>query len=71
MTEVDHNYPALPQKSDANAMALALLRIALWFFFVIFGQYKFFGTGFVRSGFRAPSSLKTIEICDHISRRRR
>jgi uncharacterized membrane protein YphA (DoxX/SURF4 family) len=52
MTEVDHNSPALPQKSDVNAMALALLRIAVGFFFVIFGQYKIFGTGFVHSGFR-------------------
>ncbi len=40
MTEVDHNSPALQQKSDVNAMALALLRIAVGFFFVIFGQYN-------------------------------
>jgi hypothetical protein len=49
-------------------MALAPLRVAVGFFFVIFGQYKIFGTGFVRSGFRAPSSLKTIKIGDHIRR---
>ena len=31
---------------------LALLRIAVGLFFVVFGQYKVFGSGFVRSGFR-------------------
>jgi thiosulfate dehydrogenase [quinone] large subunit len=33
-------------------VVLALLRIAVGFFFVVFGQYKVFGSGFVRSGFR-------------------
>jgi thiosulfate dehydrogenase (quinone) large subunit len=44
--------PALQQKNDANAVALALLRIAVGLFFVVFGQYKVFGSGFVHSGFR-------------------
>jgi thiosulfate dehydrogenase [quinone] large subunit len=52
MTELDHKSPAFPQKRNANAIALALLRIAVGFFFVIFGQYKIFDPGFVHSGFR-------------------
>lgn len=32
-------------------MALAILRIAVVFFFLVFGQYKVFGTALVRSGF--------------------
>jgi thiosulfate dehydrogenase (quinone) large subunit len=40
------------QISNANAVALALLRIAVGFFFFVFGQYKVFGSGFERTGFR-------------------
>lgn len=40
------------QKKDKNAVALALLRIAVGFFFAVFGQYKLFGAGFVHTGFR-------------------
>jgi uncharacterized membrane protein YphA (DoxX/SURF4 family) len=36
---------------DRNAVALAMLRIAVGFFFLFFGQYKIFGSGFVHSGF--------------------
>jgi thiosulfate dehydrogenase [quinone] large subunit len=52
MAEIGHNSPALQQRNDANAVALALLRIAVGLFFIIFGQYKVFGSGFVHSGFR-------------------
>jgi uncharacterized membrane protein YphA (DoxX/SURF4 family) len=44
--------PALQQRKDHNAVALALLRIAVGLFFVVFGQYKVFGSAFVQSGFR-------------------
>ena len=37
---------------DTNAFALASLRISTGIFFTIFGQYKVFGTQFVRGGFR-------------------
>jgi thiosulfate dehydrogenase (quinone) large subunit len=36
---------------DRNAVVLAMLRIAVGFFFFVFGQYKVFGSGFVHSGF--------------------
>jgi thiosulfate dehydrogenase [quinone] large subunit len=52
MAEAGHNSPALQHSNDANAVALALLRIAVGLFFIIFGQYKVFGSGFVPSGFR-------------------
>ena len=52
MAEVGRNSPALQPGNDANTVALAVLRIAVGFFFAIFGQYKVFGSGFVRSGFR-------------------
>jgi thiosulfate dehydrogenase (quinone) large subunit len=52
MSDIGHDPPALQEKKDKNAVALALLRIAVGFFFVVFGQYKVFGSGFVRSGFR-------------------
>lgn len=52
MAEVGDNSRARQQKKDANAVALALMRITVGFFFVIFGQYKVFGSGFVHSGFR-------------------
>jgi thiosulfate dehydrogenase (quinone) large subunit len=49
---IDHNSPSLQTKSNANSVALATLRIAVGFFFVVFGQYKVFGSGFLHSGFR-------------------
>ena len=52
MAEVAHNRLAREQTRDANAVVLALLRIAVGLFFVVFGQYKVFGSGFIRSGFR-------------------
>ena len=52
MPKIGHDSPALKEKMDRNAVVLALLRIAVGFFFVIFGQYKVFGPEFVRSGFR-------------------
>lgn len=36
--------------SDANARALAFLRIAVGIFFLIFGEYKVFGTQFTLHG---------------------
>jgi thiosulfate dehydrogenase (quinone) large subunit len=51
MFDAAHESPALPLRNKKNAMALAILRIAVGFFFVVFGQYKVFGTAFVRSGF--------------------
>ena len=52
MSEIPHGPPALQQTKDKNAVALALLRIAVGLFFVVFGQYKVFGSGFLHSGFR-------------------
>jgi len=52
MDAIDHNSPLFQQKSNANSVALAMLRIAVGFFFVVFGQYKVFGSGFVHLGFR-------------------
>jgi thiosulfate dehydrogenase (quinone) large subunit len=52
MAAIDHNSPFLQRKSNANSVALAMLRIAVGFFFAVFGQYKIFGPGFVHSGFR-------------------
>ena len=52
MAAVNHSLPLLQRKSNANSVALAMLRIAVGFFFVVFGQYKVFGSGFVHSGFR-------------------
>ena len=51
MSDIGHDQPAVQLRRDKNAIALALLRIAVGFFFVVFGQYKVFGSGFVRSGF--------------------
>jgi uncharacterized membrane protein YphA (DoxX/SURF4 family) len=48
---IDHNSAIPQQKSNANSVALALLRIAVGFFFVVFGPYKVFGSGFVHSAF--------------------
>jgi len=52
MSDIGHDPRALQQKKDKNEVALALLRIVIGFFFVVFGQYKVFGSGFSRSGFR-------------------
>jgi thiosulfate dehydrogenase (quinone) large subunit len=52
MPDVGYDSPAISLKRDKNAVALALLRIAVGLFFVIFGQYKVFGSGFAHSGFR-------------------
>jgi thiosulfate dehydrogenase (quinone) large subunit len=51
MSDIGKDSPAL-QPKDKNAVVLALLRIAVGFFFVVFGQYKIFGSAFMRSGFR-------------------
>ncbi len=40
----------LPNASDANARALVFLRIAVGVFFLIFGEYKVFGTQFTLHG---------------------
>ncbi len=40
------------RSTDANAMALAGLRIAVGLFFTVFGQYKVFGKQFVDGGFQ-------------------
>jgi uncharacterized membrane protein YphA (DoxX/SURF4 family) len=40
----------LPNALDANARALAFLRIAVGIFFLIFGEYKVFGTQFTLHG---------------------
>ena len=40
----------LPNVPDANARALAFLRIAVGIFFLIFGEYKVFGTQFTLHG---------------------
>jgi thiosulfate dehydrogenase [quinone] large subunit len=37
-------------KDDRNATALATLRIVMGVFFVLFGQYKVFGTDFTVHG---------------------
>ena len=40
------------RSTDANAMALAGLRIAVGLFFTIFGQYKVFSKQFADGGFQ-------------------
>ena len=52
MYDNSNDSPALQRRMDHNAVALALLRIGVGFFFVVFGQYKVFGSAFVHSGFR-------------------
>jgi len=52
MYDIGHAPPAVQVSRDRNAVVLAVLRIAVGFFFVVFGQYKVFGSGFVNSGFR-------------------
>ncbi|HKF24756.1 MAG TPA: hypothetical protein VKB24_02230, partial [Candidatus Acidoferrum sp.] len=42
--------PVLPGLSLRNARAVAFLRIATGVFFLIFGQYKVFGTQFTLHG---------------------
>jgi thiosulfate dehydrogenase (quinone) large subunit len=42
--------PTSPIAGDSNTRALALLRIAVGVFFLIFGEYKVFGTQFTRHG---------------------
>jgi uncharacterized membrane protein YphA (DoxX/SURF4 family) len=42
----------MPRRYDRNATALATLRIIIGIFFVLFGEYKVFGTDFtLRGGF--------------------
>jgi len=41
---------SISSQTNRNAMALAALRIAVGVFFVIFGQYKVFGTQFTLGG---------------------
>jgi thiosulfate dehydrogenase [quinone] large subunit len=52
VSNIGHDSPALLNNNRANATALSLLRISVGLFFLIFGQYKVFGTEFVRVGFR-------------------
>ena len=52
MYDIGHAPPAVQVSRDRNAVVLAVLRITVGFFFVVFGQYKVFGSGFVSSGFR-------------------
>jgi thiosulfate dehydrogenase (quinone) large subunit len=42
----------IPISKDPNSIALAGLRIMVGIFFTIFGEYKVFGTQFVRGGFQ-------------------
>ena len=53
MSEIGPDPPSVQLRRDKNAVALVLLRIAVGLFFVVFGQYKVFGFGFARSGFRS------------------
>jgi thiosulfate dehydrogenase [quinone] large subunit len=45
-----HNAPGVERANDPNAVAMAILRIAVGLFFVVFGQYKVFGTEFTLHG---------------------
>jgi thiosulfate dehydrogenase [quinone] large subunit len=40
----------MPTSKDSNTTALAFLRIAVGLFFIVFGQYKVFGTAFTLHG---------------------
>ncbi len=51
MSRAGHDEPAPQRKNDRNTVVLAILRIVIGFFFVVFGQYKVFGSEFARSGF--------------------
>lgn len=42
--------PSSSQSSDRNAQALAALRIGVGIFFIVFGEYKVFGTQFTLHG---------------------
>ena len=55
MAAIDHNSPFLQRKSNANSVALAMLRIAVGFFFAVFGQYKIFGPGLCTRAFATMS----------------
>lgn len=52
MFDTGNDSPAFRQSRDPNAVALAMLRVAVGLFFLVFGQYKIFGSEFVSSGFR-------------------
>lgn len=41
---------SVPSESGRNALALAMLRIAVGIFFFVFGEYKVFGTKFTLGG---------------------
>jgi uncharacterized membrane protein YphA (DoxX/SURF4 family) len=43
----------MPPRADANTRAIVVLRVMVGAFFVLFGQYKVFGTEFVQQGFAA------------------
>jgi hypothetical protein len=45
---------------DRNAVVLALVRIAVGFFFVVFGQYKVFGSRFAADGYLSDSGTHYI-----------
>ena len=50
---VRRNVPVVERPNDPNAVALAILRIVVGLFFVVFGEYKVFGTEFtVHGGFQ-------------------
>jgi len=40
----------MPEPGDANSRALACLRLSVGFLFILFGQYKVFGTAFTLGG---------------------
>jgi thiosulfate dehydrogenase (quinone) large subunit len=50
LEKVSRRMGSVRAKSDRNAMALAALRIAVGLLFLIFGQYKVFGTEFTLGG---------------------
>ena len=53
-------------KNDPNALALAALRIGVGIFFLIFGQYKVFGTQFtLHGGFHPGSTASSTRAALH------
>ena len=50
LEKVSRRMGTVPAKSDRNARALAALRIAVGLLFLVFGQYKVFGTEFTLGG---------------------
>ena len=44
------NMLGLEGANESNAIAMAILRIAVGLFFVVFGEYKVFGTEFTLHG---------------------